>query len=139
MDFALPVDDHSVDRIFAASVFTHLFEPEVAHYLREFARVLKPGGKIYASFFLYSPEALEAAKTAGTTQWRATFEHRLSEGVYGNDPVYPRGAVAFTDAAMRKVIDAAGLRLARPYLKGSWSGLHREADDGQDVAVLVPA
>jgi SAM-dependent methyltransferase len=137
MDFALPVADASVDRIFLASVFTHLFEDEVQHYLGEFARVLKPGGQVYASFFLHAPEALEAARARGTTSWNAKFDIPLSEGVYANDPVYPRGAVAFTDAAMRRLIAKAGLRLVRPYLKGSWFGLHADPDDGQDVAILA--
>lgn len=137
MDFALPIDAGTVDRIFLASVFTHLFEAEVLHYMREFARVLKPDGQVYASFFLRTPEALEASKTKGTTQWAATFENKLSDGVFGNDPAYPRGAVAFTDQAMRRLINAAGLRLIRPYLKGSWSGVHGDdAEDGQDVAIL---
>ncbi|RAI58762.1 class I SAM-dependent methyltransferase [Roseicella frigidaeris] len=139
MDFALPVPDGSVDRIFLASVFTHLFEEEVLHYMREFARVLKPDGKVYASFFLHTPEALAAARRAGTTGWAAKFDIPLSDGVYANDPVYPRGAVAFTDAAMRRLIAQAGLRLARPYLKGGWSGLHADSDDGQDVAILMRA
>lgn len=139
LDFTLPVPDGSVDRIFLASVFTHLFENEVLHYMREFARVLKPDGKVYASFFLHTPEAIEAARNSGTTAWKARFDIPLGEGVYANDPVYPRGAVAFTDAAMRRLIDQAGLRLARPYLKGGWSGLHTESDDGQDVAILMRA
>ncbi len=139
MDFVLPVKAGSVDRIFLASVFTHLFEAEVLHYMKEFARVLKANGQVYATFFLHTPEALESAKMAGTTQWKATFDHCLSDGVYGNDPLYPRGAVAFTDTAMRRLIDAAGLRLVRPYLRGSWSGLHPDPDDGQDVAILARA
>ena len=107
--------------------------------MRECARVLKPDGQVYATFFLRTPEALEAARTSGTTSWDAKFDVPLSDGVYANDPVYPRGAVAFTDAAMRRLISQAGLRLARPYLKGSWSGLHAEPDDGQDVAILARA
>ena len=110
------------------------------HYMREFARVLKPGGQVYASFFLYTSEALAAASHKGTTEWQAKFDIPLSDGVYANDPIYPRGAVAFTDAAMRRLTSSAGLRLVRPYLKGSWSGLHGvEADDGQDVAILARA
>jgi ubiquinone/menaquinone biosynthesis C-methylase UbiE len=139
MDFALPVADGSVDRVVLASVFTHLFEEEVLHYLHEFARILKPDGQVYASFFLRTPEALAAASTQGTTPWKATFAHPLSDGVFGNDPAYPRGAVAFTDEAMRRVISKSGLRLVRPYLKGAWSGLHAEPDDGQDVAILARA
>lgn len=134
----LPAGDGTVDRIVLASVFTHLLEDEVVHYMREFRRVLKPAGRIYASFFLYSAEALEAAKTQGNTPWKATFEHPYGDGVYGNDPVYPRGAVAYSDAAMQRMLSKAGLRLVRPYLKGWWSGLHGDrAEDGQDVAILT--
>jgi SAM-dependent methyltransferase len=139
MEFALPVRDGSVDRICLASVFTHIFEAEVSHYMKEFARVLKPNGQVYATFFLHSPEALRAARSKGTTSWIAKFDIPIGDGVYANDPTYPRGAVAFTDAAMRRLIDDAGLRLVRPYLKGSWSGFHAEPDDGQDVAILARA
>ena len=137
VDFRLPLADASVDRITLASVFTHLLEDEVVHYMREFRRVLKPDGLVYATFFLHSPEALEAARTTGTTPWTATFEHALGEGVYGNDPVYPRGAVAYTDAAMRRMMQQAGVATDRPYVKGSWSGLHAgQAEDGQDAVIL---
>jgi ubiquinone/menaquinone biosynthesis C-methylase UbiE len=139
LDFALPTPDCSVDRIYLGSVFTHLFEAEVLHYMKEFARVLKRGGRVYATFFLHSHEALEAARSKGTTHWQAKFEIPLSDGVYANDPVYPRGGVAFTDRAMRRQIENSGLRLVRPYLKGSWSGLHAEPDEGQDVAILARA
>jgi len=136
MDYRLPVDDGSVDRIVLASVFTHLLEDEVLHYLQEFRRVLKPSGKVYASFFLYSDNALAAARESHNTPWKATFAHSYGGGVYGNDPDYPRGAVAFTDAAMRRLIDSAGLYMSRPYLKGAWSGLHDEPDEGQDAVIL---
>jgi len=136
MDFQLPIEDDSVDRVVSASVFTHLLAPEVLHYMTEFRRVLKPSGLIYTSFFLYSEEAIAAARVKGNTPWKATFEYPLSDGAYANDPVYPRGAVAFTDAAMRRMIDASGLRLMRPYLKGWWSGLHEEPEYGQDAAIL---
>lgn len=135
-DVRLPVPDGSVDRIVLASVFTHLVEDEVGHYLKEFARVLKKDGRVYASFFLYSAEALEAAKTKGKTQWTASFQHDFGNGVYGNDPTFPRGAVAFTDEAIRRLVAAAGLELKRPYIKGWWSGLHADPEDGQDAMVL---
>jgi len=58
------------------------------------------------------------------------------DGCYINDAAYPTGAVAYTDAAMRKIISQAGLHLGRPYLKGWWSGAYEVADDGQEVAIL---
>jgi SAM-dependent methyltransferase len=133
----LPVPDRSADRIFAGSLFTHLLEDEVIHYLREFRRILRPDGFVYTSFFLYSREALESAKINRKTSWVPSFAIDHGNGVYGNDPDHIRGAVAFTDEAMRRMIAKADLRLDRPYLRGWWSGLYGDhADDGQDVAVL---
>lgn len=136
MEFQLPVAESAVDRIFLASVFTHLLEDEIVHYLSEFRRVLKPSGLIYASFFLYSEQAIAAAERTNRTPWKAKFDQVYGNGFYGNDPNYPRAAVAFTDEAMRRMIRKAGLRLTRPYVKGSWCGLHDDPEDGQDAAIL---
>ncbi len=51
--FTFPVESATVDLAILTSVFTHLYEPEIAAYLRELARVLKPDGKIFATAFLY--------------------------------------------------------------------------------------
>ena len=59
-------------------------------------------------FFLYSPEAIAAAQKSGNTAWQATFSFHYGNGVYGNDPTYPRGAVAFSGEAMRRLIDKSG-------------------------------
>jgi SAM-dependent methyltransferase len=136
MDFQLPVRDRSIDRICVGSVFTHMFEEEVVHYMREIGRVLKADGLAYATFFLYSDETIEAARKTNVTHNNLMFSFAHSDGCFINDAGYPTGAVAFTDAAMRRMIERAGVRLSRPYLKGAWSGLHTEPDDGQDVAIL---
>jgi SAM-dependent methyltransferase len=135
-DITLPVADGSIDRVILASVFTHLLEDEVAHYLAEIKRVLAPDGLVHASFFLYSEEAIVAARTLGNTPWAATFSHDYGHGVYGSDPTYPRGAVAFTDSAIRRLIGNAGLTIKRPYVKGRWSGLHADPEFGQDAVIF---
>jgi len=43
-DLRFPCDDGSVDLIIAASLFTHLLEPDAAHYLREIGRVISARG-----------------------------------------------------------------------------------------------
>lgn len=139
LDFELPAANRSIDRIALGSVFTHLFEQEVVHYMKEIARVLKPDGLAYATFFLYSEETIAATRKNNLTPNNLMFEHPYDDGCFINDAAYPTGAVAYTDDAMQRMISKAGLQLARPYLKGWWSGLHAEADDGQEVAILTPA
>jgi SAM-dependent methyltransferase len=137
LDFALPVEDGSVDRIALGSVFTHLFEDEVSHYLREIRRVLNPDGLAYATFFLYSAETIAAARRTDLTPFKLRFEHPRGTGCYVNDAAYPTGAVAYTETAMLQMIAQAGLRLERPFLPGWWSGAFAEPVDGQEVAVLA--
>ena len=43
-DLKFPCEDRSVDLIIAASLFTHLLEPDAAHYLREIGRVISQRG-----------------------------------------------------------------------------------------------
>ncbi len=45
-ELKFPAEDNSIDIAFAASLFTHLLEPDARHYLKETHRVLKKGGKI---------------------------------------------------------------------------------------------
>jgi hypothetical protein len=44
-----PAAERSIDIAFAASLFTHLLEPDARHYLAESARTLKRGGLLVAS------------------------------------------------------------------------------------------
>jgi len=138
MDFRLPAEDGSVDRIFLGSVFTHLFEEEITHYMKEIRRVLRPDGLAYATFFLYSPEIIEAARRTKRSPNGLLFEHAYADGCYVSDAAYPTGSVAFTDEAIHRMMANASLKLARPYLPGWWSGFFEEAEDGQEVAILTP-
>jgi SAM-dependent methyltransferase len=51
-DFVFPYGDGAFTGVLAASVFTHIDFPATSHYLAEAARVLVPGGRVRASFFL---------------------------------------------------------------------------------------
>lgn len=48
-ELRFPADDATIDVAFAASLFTHLLEPDATHYLAEVARCLRPGGTFIAS------------------------------------------------------------------------------------------
>lgn len=59
--FRFPYEDASFDFAFATSVFTHLDLPAAKHYLAEAHRVLRPGGKLVATFFLVDGDVADAA------------------------------------------------------------------------------
>jgi SAM-dependent methyltransferase len=50
--FRFPFNDGSFDVAFATSLFTHLVLEETTQYLGESARVIAPGGRLLATFFL---------------------------------------------------------------------------------------
>ena len=52
-EFVFPYENNCFDTIFLFSVFTHMQPLEVQNYFNEIQRVLKPGGKCLATFFLY--------------------------------------------------------------------------------------
>jgi SAM-dependent methyltransferase len=138
-DIRLPVADGTVDRVILWSVFTHLFRPEIEHYLREFRRILKPDGKVWASCFVITPEVLEAAQRTNLTQWDLRFENPPDkDGCYINNLAVPRGAVGYSPAALIAMAESNGLMLAREFYKGQWSGHYSVPESGQDGMVLVP-
>lgn len=48
-EYRLPVDTSSIDVTICASLFTHLYEPDLVHYLEEIHRVTKMGGRALVS------------------------------------------------------------------------------------------
>lgn len=135
LDVALPAEDSSVDKIFLFSVFTHMFRTEIVHYLKEFERILAPGGMVYATAFIVDDAILAKARETNLTPWQLRFEHEIEPGVLINDPASKRGAVAFHNDLFDKMMQQSGLRVVR-YLNGAWSGFHEQVDDGQDVVLL---
>ena len=131
-----PTSDASIDLIVAQSVFSHMLRPELTHYLREFARVLVPGGTVYATFFRVTPEILESARQTNLTPWDLRFEHDLGGGCYVNELEHLTGAVAYTEPTIRAMVSEARLQLRGDIRPGGWSGHFSEATDGQDALVL---
>lgn len=127
----LPVPSRSVDRVVLWSVFTHLFRPEIVHYLREFRRVLKPGGLVFASCFVVDDAIRASARVHGG---QLQFDHEHEPGCRIVDPVHPLGAVAYTREALVRMVECGGLDLDR-LVPGGWSGIIK-SKYGQDFMVL---
>lgn len=133
-EVALPVAPRSIDRIILQSVFTHMFEPDIVHFLREFGRVLRPGGRVFASFFVLGDESM---RLSAATPGGLTFRHDHQAGCYIDDPALPEAAVGYTPFALDRLLRRGGFRLAQPVHEGSWCG-RTGVPDGQDIAILQP-
>jgi len=118
----LPIPDRSIDRIFLWSVFTHLLEPDVRHYLREFKRVMRPGGRILASWFIVDEHILRHIEDHRSPLGDLAFRHKVADSCYINDQSEPLGAVAYTLALVETMITNAGLSLYH-LQRGYWSTL----------------
>lgn len=101
-----PGEAGSFDLILVKSVFTHLRPAEVAHYLREVARLLTDGGRCLATFFLLN-EAQQKLDEKG----RNTFQFRFGDPTWRYvDAGEPEAAVAFAESHLLAMLGEAGLR-----------------------------
>lgn len=136
-DIKLPIKDSTVDRIFLHSVFTHMFEADIIHYLKEFNRVLKSDGVVLTSFFVIDEKARKSLEKHKNKVGRhpLSFEHNLNESCYINDKEYPEGAVGYTPKKIKQMLRKANLVILGNHThRGAWSGL--AGSNGQDVLLL---
>ena len=130
--YELPLADASIDRVILQSVFTHLLEHEITHYLAQFQRVLRDGGLVCATCFLVDDETLDLARTSGS---RYTFEHAYSDDIRVHDPGNPRRIVGIGHGALRRMLQRSRMELAAPPARGYWSG-RPSIGHFQDVLVI---
>lgn len=93
----LPAESSSFDLVVAKSVFTHILEDAVPHYLAEVARVLRPGGAFFSTWFLFDKRPFPMMQPS-------------QNALYIN-PVDPTNATIFDRGWFNTAIEAAGLTL----------------------------
>ena len=128
----LPVVDNSVDLIILHSVFTHMLAADIQHYMREFARVIKPQGRVLATFFIVNDDILQTQTDASYI----TFRHKIADGCYVHELEKPTHAVAYDEGAITAMANRSGLRMVGQPHYGIWSGRGTDPKYGQDAVVL---
>lgn len=126
--FRFPYSDGEFDFAFLGSVCTHLMPDEVAHYLRELSRVLRPGGRCIISYYLLNETSL-CGIDAGTSF--LPFIHPAPGHVRSRvvDPQNPELAIAHPQVEIERMYADAGLTIESPVrLGGWWHGVAHQQD-----------
>lgn len=131
-EYSLPFAGDEFDLVFLCSVFTHMLKGGIARYIDEIGRVLKPGGRCLASFFLLNPDSLHWM----TTQLpEVDFPYEHGDGCRLHNREIISDAVAVDEGWVRERFLAAGLRVTEATY-GCWSG-GRDLIGGLQDAILA--
>jgi SAM-dependent methyltransferase len=131
--FRFPFEDHSFDFAFATSLFTHLVLAETRQYLREAHRVLAPGGRLFATFFLIDDFAAPRLSSLDSRFQFAFADPPLRLA----NPDNPAAGVAIEHGAALDLIREAGFA-AHEIHYGQWCG-RPGGVTFQDVVVCTKA
>jgi SAM-dependent methyltransferase len=146
--YRFPYGDGKFDLAFAISLYTHMLPFHTANYLHETARVLRPGCRALATFFLLNPEAEELIADTmppppawGSGVRRLELSPDLDDGHGGRyrarNPDRPEALVVLHENDVRKLHEDAGLQITE-IRYGHWCGREKRSGAiGQDVVVAV--
>lgn len=114
----LPACDAAVDLVVANSLLSHLLPSAIERYLEESRRVLRPGGRLYASAFVVDERSLPRIEARDS--YPIFVERR--ENCWISDPAMPEAGVAVEGEWFLAALAGRGFAvdLLEP---GSWRGL----------------
>ncbi len=127
-----PAESSSVDVVAAFSVFSHMTLPSINHYLRESARVMRPGGRFLFTAYALTSERLDAI---GHGKSKRAFQE-WREGSMVLDPRSPERAIAHPLESFLSAIEGAELCAPDGCRFGAWLG-RPDYEGGQDLFVAI--
>ena len=113
--FAFPYADDDFDFAWLTSVFTHMLPADIDHYLSELHRVIRPGGRVLATYFILTDEsrALIDAKASHLAMLPT------DDGYWTTNLEIPEAAVAYDAAELTALHDKHGFKEVRTEF-GNW-------------------
>jgi len=117
--------DQIFDFVFLTSVFTHMLPEEVAHYLSEIDRVLKPGGTCLATFFIIFDDRAPDPETT------SIYFHKVTDDYWVKDFTRHDRALAYN---METIVHLCG-NFSMDVHEGSWT-CRTGYNNYQDIVIL---
>lgn len=135
-EYRFPYEAETFDAAVLLSVFTHMLPDEVDRYVNEIARVLKKGGRIFATYYLLNPESIRMMNLP-SAEWR--FKHHV--GPYWTTSLkVPELSVGYDESYIRDLYAKHGLSDEPSIYVGSWCGRASHWPSGsQDQDTVVAA
>lgn len=124
-EFVFPYDDNTFTIAAAISVYTHLLPNETNRYLAETARVLKPGGIAFSTFFI--DDGQDVLPDSFNFPVKRNGYALMSEKV-------TRANVLYQHSYLTQMIEKNGLEV-KEWIKGRWN--NPTGIDLQDTLVLI--
>lgn len=130
-EFTFPYPDDHFDFVFLTSVFTHMMPKDMEHYLGEINRVLKPGSRCFATFFILDKQTEDAMFKSGGK----FFPYKY--GTYSlMDKNVKEANIAYQKDYIFEQLEAHGLQII-DFFRGFWSGLPAGGlNEHQDVIIF---
>jgi SAM-dependent methyltransferase len=130
--YQFPFADESFDFIFLTSVFTHMLPQDVENYLAEIARLLRPHGRCFITFFLLNIESLRRLEEKSATE---VFPY-VFDRYRVTDQDTPEAVIAHEEELVRGLYGKYQLKIQEPICYGSWCG-RKDFLSYQDIVLAV--
>jgi SAM-dependent methyltransferase len=131
-EYVFPYEPETFDFVFLTSVFTHMMQKDMEHYLKEITRVLRKGGKCFITYFLLNRESLDLVDSGAG---RMNFKYALGENRIIDNEI-PDSAIAFPEKNIRDLYAANRLEIIEPVYYGDWCG-RKNFLSFQDIVIAV--
>ena len=130
-EFQFPYEDDTFDFTYLTSVFTHLLEKELEHYVSEISRVIKQDGRCLLTLFLLNPDSSYYLTSRLST---LPFYHKMDNCYIVNKDI-PEFAVAYPEEWMLNLLSQYNFEVTKPIYYGSWCG-RTTFTSYQDILVI---
>ena len=132
-EFEFPYQAKQFDVCCLMSVFTHMQPGEIENYIHQCGRVLRNGGRVVATFFIYTDVMLQEKKVTNEE-----FGFPVDKGYYRlmNSKVTAANVALSYEHLEKQMLVGSGLRI-KEWIAGYWSeGAPRDNRDFQDIIVF---